>query len=66
MEREAKQRKKQDHEEMRTVQKKQLDEQRKKMKQDILNKKKEMSKTNQTGGGIKVELVGLPETMMYS
>ncbi len=49
---------------MRTVQKKQLDEQRKKMKQDILNKKKEMSKTNQTGGAIKVELVGLPESMM--
>jgi hypothetical protein len=48
---------------MRSNQKKQLDEQRKKMKQDILNKKKELVKTNQTGG-IKVELVGLPETMI--
>lgn len=42
------------------MQKRQLDEQRKKMKQDILNKKKELKGQE----GVKVEIVGMPEGMM--
>lgn len=38
-----------------------LEEQRSKMKEDILNKKKEMKKQ---GGDFKVEIVGLPPDMM--
>jgi hypothetical protein len=41
--------------------KKERDENRKKMKEDILNKKKQMQGAN---GGIKVEFIGVPSTML--
>ncbi len=43
------------------MQKLKLEEERKKMKQDILNKKKEMMKNK---GDFKVEIVGMPSSML--